>query len=46
MNSLDLKGNEKLKIEYAKKHFASLNTADVAYDVIHTYDDLINKVLK
>lgn len=46
MSSLDLKWNESLKIDYARKHFESLNNSDVKYDVIHTYDDLIDKVFK
>lgn len=46
MSSLDLKWNESLKINYARKHFEALNNSDIKYDVIHTYDDLINKIFK
>lgn len=44
MNSMQLKESEMLKIEYARKHFASLGHADIKYDVISTYEDLRNKV--
>ena len=42
MDSLQLKGSEELKIEYAKKHFASLNDKDIRYDVVDSYDNLLN----
>gem|GEM_PF-7007138 len=45
MNTMQLKETEKLKIQYAKKHFASLGHADIKYDVVTTYEDLIDKVL-
>ncbi len=44
MSSMQLKESEMLKIEYARKHFASLGHADIKYDVISTYEDLRNKV--
>ncbi len=46
MKTLQLKEIEKLKISYAKKHFEALNTANVKYDVITNYQDLMDKVVK
>ncbi len=46
MKTLQLKEIEKLKINYAKKHFEALNTANVKYDVITNYQDLMEKVVK
>lgn len=46
MKTLQLKQIEKLKIHYAKKHFEALNTANVKYDVITNYQDLMDKVVK
>ncbi len=46
LSSLDLKGTEDLKIRYARKHFESLWHSDVKYDVIRSFDDLVQKVLK
>jgi type III restriction enzyme len=46
LNTLDLKWTEDLKIKYARKHFESLGHANVKYDMIHNFDDLIQKVLK
>lgn len=45
MSSMDLKKAEELRIEYARKHFQALNEESLKYDVITTYDDLMNKVL-
>jgi type III restriction enzyme len=44
MDTMQLKESEKLKIEYAKKHFESLWNTDVKYDVVETYEDLMGKV--
>jgi type III restriction enzyme len=46
MSTLQLKGAEKLKIEYARKHFEKLGTESLKYDVVATYEDLMNKILK
>ncbi len=46
MESLQLKEIEKRKINYAKKHFASLGNTDIKYDVITTYQDLREKVMQ
>lgn len=46
LSTLDLKGTEDLKIKYARKHFESLGNANVKYDVLSSYGDLLQKVLK
>ena len=46
MESLELREIEQRKINYAKKHFESLGHADIKYDVISTYQDLLEKVLQ
>lgn len=46
LDSLSLKGTEDLKIQYARKHFEALGGKNVNYDVVTSYDDLMNKVLK
>ncbi len=46
LSTLDLKWTEDLKIKYARKHFESLWHTNVKYDMITSYDDLIQKVLK
>ena len=45
MNSMELREVEKAKIECARKHFACLNNDNIKYDVVDSYDELINKVL-
>lgn len=44
MSTMQLKKLEELKIGYARKHFALLKDEDVEYDVVSTYDDLLNKI--
>jgi type III restriction enzyme len=44
MSSLELRGVEKAKIECARKHFAKLNTGQLKYDVVDTYEHLIEIV--
>jgi type III restriction enzyme len=46
MKTLQLKKMEELKIKYAKEHFKALNTANLKYDVITNYQDLMDKVVK
>jgi type III restriction enzyme len=46
MESLDLKGTEKLKIAYAKKHFKALKDNTIKYDVVDSYEALMGKVMK
>jgi len=45
METLQLRGIEEKRKEYAIKHFEALGHADIKYDVISTYDDLRNKVM-
>ncbi|WOE71130.1 DEAD/DEAH box helicase family protein [Hydrogenimonas thermophila] len=42
LKSMELKGKEKAKIEYAKKHFEMLKS--VKYKVVTNFDDLINSI--
>lgn len=42
MDSLELRDVEKAKIECAKKHFACISNNEVKYDVVDSYDTLIN----
>ncbi len=44
LGSLNLRGVEKAKINCAKKLFNEMSTEDVRYDVVHSYDDLLNIV--
>lgn len=44
LDPMQLRHSEELKIWYAKKHFESLNTENLKYDVVNSYDDLMNKV--
>ncbi len=46
LSSLELGGIENLKVEYAKKHFESLADANIKYDVVKTYQDLLDRVLR
>lgn len=46
MSTMQLKKSEELKIEYARKHFALLESDNLKYDVVSTYEDLMQKVLK
>ena len=42
MNSMELREVEKSKIECARKHFECLSNSDVKYDVVDSYESLIN----
>ena len=44
MSSLQLREIEKNKIKCARKHFEAINSGNVKYDVIDSYDTLINIV--
>lgn len=44
MQSAQLKGAEKGKIECARKHFKSISDGSVKYDVVNTYEHLIDLV--
>ncbi|MBD5608016.1 MAG: hypothetical protein HDQ93_04100 [Desulfovibrio sp.] len=46
LDSLELRAIESAKIACARKHFEALNSENVKYDIISSYDDLINKVLR
>ncbi len=46
MESLQMKEMESQKINYARKHFAALGHADIKYDVISSYQGLLDKVLQ
>lgn len=46
MESLVLRGKEEQKIDYAKKHFEALGHSNIKYDVITSYKDLRNKVMR
>ena len=46
MESLQLKEIETRKINYAREHFKALGHANIKYDVISTYQDLREKVMK
>lgn len=46
MESMQLKEIETRKINYAKKHFEALGNANIKYDVISTYQELRDKVMK
>ena len=45
MNSLELREVEKAKIECARKHFTCICNDEVKYDVIDSYDALIDVLL-
>jgi len=45
MNSMELRDVEKAKIECARKHFACLNNDNIKYDVVDSYETLMEKVL-
>ena len=44
LSSMQLRQSEKLKIDYAKKHFEALNNTNVKYDVVESYEDLMTKI--
>ena len=46
MESLQLKEIEKRKINYAREHFNALGHSNIKYDVISTYQELREKVMK
>ncbi len=45
LESLELRGKEEQKIDYARKHFEALGHANIKYDVITSYKDLREKVM-
>lgn len=46
MDSMQLKGTEKAKIECAKRLFVSLNDSELKYDVVDTYSHLLDMIRK
>lgn len=46
MNSLELRGAEAAKIACAREHFRAISTQAVQYDVVDTYENLLQKVMK
>ena len=46
IQSMELRGIELAKIECAKKHFECLNQPDIKYDVVDSYDTLMEKLMK
>lgn len=46
LRKMDLRLVENSKIECAKKHFQILNDGEYVYDVVASFDDLMNKVMK
>jgi len=44
MSSMDMRGVEEAKIECARKHFAALNTERLKYDVVDSYEHLLDLV--
>lgn len=46
MSSIELRTIEKSKIDCAKKYFEKLKSDDVIYDVVNSYDELLNVISK
>lgn len=46
LRKMDLRLIENSKIECAKKHFQILNNGEYVYDVVASFNDLMNKVMK
>lgn len=46
MSSLQLRLIEKSKIDCARKHFKAISNDSVVYDVVDSYEALLNKVMK
>ncbi len=44
MNSMELREVEKAKIECARKHFECISNGEVRYDVVDSYESLINMI--
>ena len=44
LDSLDLHGIEDAKIACARKHFAAISGTNITYDVVRTYQDLLDVV--
>ena len=46
MRSMQLRDIEKAKIHCAREHFRAISTGDVVYDVIDSYQALLDKVMR
>lgn len=46
MRSMQLRGIEEAKIHCAREHFKAISTGDVVYDVIDSYQALLDKVMR
>ncbi len=46
MDSMQLKMIEDLKIQYARKHFEALKEDNIKYDMVDSYKELMDKVMK
>lgn len=46
LDTLELRDVEKAKIACTRKLFEQMSTENVKYDVVHSYDDLLNLVRK
>jgi type III restriction enzyme len=46
LSSLQFREVEDLKIHCAREHFKVISSDSVHYDVVHSYSDLLNKVMK
>jgi type III restriction enzyme len=42
---MDLKKIEDAKIHCAREHFRAISTSSVTYDVVDSYESLMNKVM-
>lgn len=46
LSTMELRKIEQSKIECAKEHFRAISGNDVVYDVVDSYDTLLNRVMK
>ena len=46
MDSMELRDIEKAKIHCAKEHFKAISSENVVYDVVNSYQALLEKVMK
>ena len=46
MRSMQLRDIEMAKIHCAREHFRAISTGDVVYDVIDSYQALLDKVMR
>lgn len=46
MSSMQLRLIEESKIQCAREHFKAISNGNVVYDVVDSYQSLLNKVMK